>query len=338
MKEMLKFNQTVSKEQKIKMMRILKEFEKQRMEDENEDDPSVLLEETENEDANQNSSLDDLDLNNLKLEDLTSEQLKDFQRAISDGRIGNVLEVWTPWWEVAKERENKTNKIQVIDDNESTDVFPTIEKEHIVPLHTLIKTQPSPLLQFNLLEILYSYIYTIRIFNGDLISDSLESFHTFMELSLVLSQNLVYQEPTSALHACIERSLQPSAFDSIEFSISVLNDMNYILSSIQYILMALADILHLIKSCLHQVNSFSLDQTNLKDLKKKLHSSQKKIEFYLSWTNEQDKGLFVDLSLVVKMEHSLQLETIQNKNKPKSSTTINETPTSKKKILVEEIK
>lgn len=85
--------------------------------------------------------------------------------------------------------------------------------DQIPPLTSLTKVEPSPLLAFHLLDILFSYAFTLRLFNGDFTTDLEEAVSIMLSTSAVLSSKVVphqYQSIVSTLQHCVESSLKVS--------------------------------------------------------------------------------------------------------------------------------
>src|SRR5688500_5567616 len=103
------------------------------------------------------------------LEKLPKEKQHEFFRAVADGSLSQMIEIWTPWW-----NESNSNKPKIVDiSNSNENILSQTPKimEPIPCLKDLTPVTPSPLLQFNLLEVLYSYCFVARLFNGDIFVD-----------------------------------------------------------------------------------------------------------------------------------------------------------------------
>ena len=76
----------------------------------------------------------------LSFSDLTPQQQADFQRALRDGRLSDMIEIWQPWWE-----EGETGPTALQD-------FP--------PLNTITRASPHPSLRQQLITIMYGITCT----------------------------------------------------------------------------------------------------------------------------------------------------------------------------------
>eukprot|EP01117_Protostelium_nocturnum_P018431 TRINITY_DN7707_c0_g1_i1.p1 TRINITY_DN7707_c0_g1~~TRINITY_DN7707_c0_g1_i1.p1 ORF type:complete len:427 (+),score=177.26 TRINITY_DN7707_c0_g1_i1:219-1499(+) len=265
-------------------------------------------------------NLDKGDLN----ADLSLEEQVDFIRALTDGRMGKFISPWLPWWNGSTQGQSPSISSpppsSSVGDNTSKP--PKINK-NIPLLSSLSKVKPSKLLGFNLIDILYSYAYTMRIFNGDLSDlEGKEAASSVLELSSVLSQNRIYQTSVEVLQFVVEGSLEfSSVSNSAGFSVDVLHDVSLILSKSDFILSALSDLIALFERTEKELKS----ENESKELRKKTSLALKKIVFYLSWVNDQisqkessvSSTIFDSLSEKVESYWSLQKDAIEMRNNKK---------------------
>jgi hypothetical protein len=76
---------------------------------------------------------------------------------------------------------------------------PDIEDD-LPPLSSLTKKEPSPLMYNNLVEILYAYAFTQRLYNGECHLD-ISAVYVLLQASSVLYENRVYE---SCEAACLQ--------------------------------------------------------------------------------------------------------------------------------------
>lgn len=88
---------------------------------------------------------------------------------------------------------------------EETGEAPEIE-ENLPPLSSLTTKEPSPLMYNNLVEILYAYTFTMRLYNGDCRLDLATSVYVFLQVSSVLYENKVYDSCEAALFQAISNA------------------------------------------------------------------------------------------------------------------------------------
>jgi hypothetical protein len=135
-----------------------------------------------------------------------------FLRDLSAGKI--KVENWVPWWQHISTIDSSDSinkvKIEIISpEPEEETVEPPPDIYGLIPaLSTLLVSAPSPLLAFNLINILYAYGFSARYFNGDLQSTPHEVLQYISRLSDVLSGTSVFQNSRLAEQAAIENSLK----------------------------------------------------------------------------------------------------------------------------------
>ena len=166
---------------------------------------------------------------------LSDDQRKDFERSLYDGSLASLIETWTPWWitvpqptppianictnslveEVSpiitttnEKMENSSKNNNNNNNDNNSNQLPILPKQ-IKPLSSIVKKTPSPLLAFNLLDILFAYVNTMRYYNGDMSSEPIASTLRAIHLSAVLSENAVHSSAYNALQNCVERAKQP---------------------------------------------------------------------------------------------------------------------------------
>ena len=92
----------------------------------------------------------------------------------------------------------------------SLDPSPPPLPASLPPLSTLSKQAPSPLLFFNLIEVLYAYALAMRLFNGEWQPEPAEVANHLTQLSGVLRANAVFASLQEAALAAIEAALKVS--------------------------------------------------------------------------------------------------------------------------------
>ncbi|KAL6077103.1 HIT-type domain-containing protein [Balamuthia mandrillaris] len=284
------------------------------------------------------------------LESLSEQERREFFRALADGRLGELLELWKPWWEEGGEggeggtqgpkivelsstfsQEKELSRVEEEEEEEEVWVKeikaalkpkrepPSVMKD-IPPFSSLLKTQPSPLLVNNLVDLIYAYAYVQRLFNGEALDNATEAAHAIWELSLVLSQNKVHPTLPSAVDELLQNSLKPSLSNNPkEFSLAVLKDVVAILfRPSTFVLMALSDMHsifeHALQECTTINNTEAKAQTlqqarsattkrgtpggekgnvdkQVKRWKIKMEAAKRKIFFFIAWVNDSTKAL-----------------------------------------------
>ena len=183
----------------------------------------------------------------LSLSSLSPEQQRLFLRAIHNGTLSRHIPVAVPWWVPARGREgNNTNGLE----RETREWEPQLENRlveevereqseeeqqssafvhSLPPLSSILRTEPSPAVPCQLLELVYGYCYVWRLYNCEPDAD----LPAFLADLVALSPSLAptassaphHQSTTTTLQHCLAhvRSL-PSLYQSPHFSALVLRD------------------------------------------------------------------------------------------------------------------
>ncbi|KAL1266586.1 hypothetical protein QQF64_002261 [Cirrhinus molitorella] len=181
-----------------------------------------------------------LDIDSLSEEELwslLSAQEKDkFERLVKEGGIGGLVVLWSPWWE-RHEKDTKAlvEELQSENDKEMHNVnkkegkikkvsssklkmdkslrssIPPISAR-IPPLHTLT-SNPSPLVQYNLINALYGYTFSLCLHNGDISEMCLEFCQAVLAISEGLGVGRVFNSVSEALDTGIRAVSAGGYFD-----------------------------------------------------------------------------------------------------------------------------
>lgn len=254
-----------------------------------------------------------------------------FNQLLRDGAISALVPIWRPWWE-EHEREravlikelqqegytDETNSLEEgtdgdLNELDTTSEPPLLLKQKVMkpkiktegsrnsppiiskipPLSSLCSASPSPLVKFSLLNVLYSYAFALRLFNGDL--SETQQLLEFAELLLSVSEGLgrsrMFSSFSEALKAAVA-SVYAEGYDP-DSALNAMEGVAHILSGasknerVGYTLSAL--------SHLHSVFS-KARATSPRDhaqFRKRCFLAGKKCEFLQAWTNENTHTLQV---------------------------------------------
>lgn len=215
-----------------------------RIQENEENDQEILNEVLDSDDEEDiGSRFDGIDLDDPnKIWDtlLDSEKLE-FQKMVETGEIEKYVPKYIPWWEQSFdessvmieniENDSKMLKTEVYLKNLKTKI-PKVEIEKIVRLPSLLgSTKPSSHIKFNLINILFAYVYSVKYFRGDH-----HKYHDrFAEMSLLLSGNLrenqTFDSADIAIQSAISSVNQHSMISvSIEFTKKCKDDVMKIIS------------------------------------------------------------------------------------------------------------
>ncbi len=138
---------------------------------------------------------------------LTPAELAAFQRALASGQLSHLLTPWQPWWLTPEAREaalsasgqplvsevpasssggggdgvkeSRGQRAQAEGEGAaggagaSLRVLPPGPEQPLQPLAALTRARPSPLLPYQLVEVLYAYCFAMRRYNGEAASAEL---------------------------------------------------------------------------------------------------------------------------------------------------------------------
>ncbi|XP_010444303.1 PREDICTED: zinc finger HIT domain-containing protein 2-like [Camelina sativa] len=299
---------------KTKMLEILKRFHEEEEDGgidsitDDDDEGSILQEEIMQRIMNGDE---------VSLDDLSLEERKGFQRALASGELSKMIEPWDPWWLRASARtislgRGGTQLVQCVEEEEEEEVrvvseIPRGPDTPLISVSKLSATNPSPLLPIHLIDIVYSYCFTLRIYNGEWQSDSLGSATMVLSVSSVLGQNAQPETIKEVLSFCLEQTCS-SAYKNLggglKFGLNLVDDVICLLSlGSGAIVCLLCDLQRLIHGAIREVKSSSG-----RDLKKRLKLAERKVFFMMCWVNEQSSEVWQALESSVRAEKNSVVE------------------------------
>ncbi|GMF13872.1 unnamed protein product [Phytophthora lilii] len=251
----------------------------------------------------------------LTLEKLTPEERKKFFGEVADGRLGKLVELWSPWWLMAERKyrsETSARRRQLImeeisgsDDAEDEKEVGAVDIVKVEPtvlypvglftssdaqkmpttMGALLPSgrQPSPYLRFHLVEVVFAYALVIRVFNGDYAQDVAEAALMLLDLCQVLSADARYESVEHVCLACMEKqSSEGSAANAL-----AIRDAQQLLRTKVFLLDALSDTRALLERYQEDLQPSSESDKHAKKERKAAQKSlaavQKKLQFYLTW-------------------------------------------------------
>ncbi|XP_043290079.1 zinc finger HIT domain-containing protein 2 isoform X2 [Venturia canescens] len=287
------------------------EFENDSNEDDDNNENSTNLTDSDDEDdvpdlAERLQSVNLDDANRLWAA-LTSAEKQEFEATLRNGEVANFLPQWNPWWTESLEREVIQ---EIVDDKIEPEYVAKCPKIVAVPaFNELMKA--SPFVRFNILNVLYAYVYTVLHCNGDHQNSAKDSVNIFLQLCENMLVNKVYENSKTAIEAVSQKFMDcPSLGGNEEAMVATEQAVRHIINGpeksnrIFYVLAALSD-LHLLftnakKELSRQDQSkdrtfmkkFRISDTTPEVTKKMVLQCTKKIEYYLSWVKKY--GISVD--------------------------------------------
>jgi len=191
---------------------------------------------------------------------LDPETERKFRKMAAQGRLAGLLKPWVPWWIVEEEETKKTAEAEVrgwrflmpvaprVTDPSgwpnrglSSDApslkllslrteggFRVTHEVDIPSLAAMRAPRPSEKLDVNLLDLLYAYAFTKRLYNGEWDHDRKGAGAIVFAVSEVLAKNTTHDRVAGALQASVENARRvPGA--SRAFALSVLRDTSQLL-------------------------------------------------------------------------------------------------------------
>ncbi|GFZ12754.1 HIT-type Zinc finger family protein [Actinidia rufa] len=159
----------------------------------------------------------------VSLDDLSAEEKKQFQRAVASGELSKLIEPWEPWWlkpsartislrrrrQPLAEQETATSPPDGSESDLSCDI-PCDPETPLPPVSKLSSAEPSPLLAVQVVDIIYSYCFTLCLHNGDWQSDPIGSATVVLSVSSVLREGGLLETLLEALSHCLEQTCSPA--------------------------------------------------------------------------------------------------------------------------------
>ncbi|KAJ4803525.1 HIT zinc finger family protein [Rhynchospora pubera] len=321
-------------ETKRKMMDILKRFHSEgedEVSSDNEDEP-MLSEEL----IQKVISGDE-----IRLEDLSPEEIKRFKRALASGELSKLIEPWTPWWtkSSAKSISLGHGGRQLItqintEPDPSNNAAPVDEEippgpdSPLPQLNQLTRSEPSPFLAVHLVDVLYGYCFTLRLYNGDWSSDPLGSASVFLTISKVMGDDFRPETVREALISCLEQACSPvhRHMGGFNFAIGLMDDVISLISlGSNALVCALCDLRRMVQAGEKEVRSEKAGKRE----KAKFRGVERKMYFLMCWVHEQPHEAWSSLAGIVGVEKDSLFEAGQVKGdsvkaKPQSKLLIEE--------------
>ncbi|KAI3993668.1 hypothetical protein MKX01_002681, partial [Papaver californicum] len=337
---------------KLKMLDILKRFhsEEEQIEGMNHSDDDDSDDHTLSEETMQKI----LSGNQVSLDDLSPEEVQQFKRAVASGELSKLIKPWDPWWfnlsaktisfsregtQLVKPLHQQDTALppqDTLEGGQSSEVPPGPENP-LPPINKLSSTNPSPLLSVHLIDIIYSYCFTLRLYNGDWKSDALDSAMVVLSLSSVLGEGALPESVTEALAHSLKQTCSPSYRHAggLQFGLGLFNDVVALLHLGRNALVcALCDLQRLIQAGGHKLRSENSRKLK-SEMKSKLKLVDRKIYFMMCWVYGEPNEAWTSLATFVEMEKGSMAEIYSGgRNKP---TNIDGEKESKNKVLIEEV-
>lgn len=306
-------------ETKEKMLDILKRFHSEEETEDMDEEDSTLSEDT---------IQKFLSGGQISFVDLSAEEKKRFQRAVASGELSKMIEPWDPWWlrpsarAISLSREG-TQLVQPLskdelsvspqlnNDSDQASEIPPGPESPLPPVSKLSSTAPSPLLAVHLVDIIYSYCFTLRLYNGDWQSDAIGSATVVLSVSSVLGQGGQPETVLEALSYCLEQACSPAYrhMGGLQFRLGLVDDVVSILSlGGNALLCLLSDLYRLVQSGERELKSEKLQKSRKLEIRNKLKLAERKIYFIMCWVHDQPGEAWSSLAAIVRAEKASAMD------------------------------
>lgn len=289
----------------------------------------------------------------VSFNDLSVEERKRFQRAVASGELSKMIEPWDPWWlrtsaktlslskegtqlvQPLAEQEASMLPQNDLESNQSSEIPPGPEAP-LPPVSKLSSTEPSPILAVHLVDIVYSYCFTLRLYNGDWQSDAIGSAMVVLGVSSVLGQGGQPETVLEALSYCLEQTCSPAYrhMGGLQFGLGLVDDVVNILTlGSPALLRLLSDLQRLVQAGERDLKWEKSQKSRRKETRSKLKLAERKIYFIMCWVHEQPGEAWSSLAAIIRAEKSssMDFESISRSGK------VNRQAEMKGKVLIEEM-
>lgn len=251
--------------------------------------------------------VDELDQDTVQeiLNRLTGAEREEFEKLIDTGDIMNLVpahEFWTPWWsnyrpvlieEIGGASNGNESAPEMTD--QAKNKAPEIAAD-IPALSSLTSKPVSPLVKNSVANVILSYSYVCRYFNGDHQNQAFEAVAELLAVSAVLREAAVtFDDSRASVQAAIQ-CLMTTKGTPIAFIIELLEDTKKIACKVDIALRALSDLVLLIGKAIKEIKADAAK----KEERSKLKLLLKKAEFLLSWAREKGpelEGCLLDIDI-----------------------------------------
>ncbi|KPI99000.1 Zinc finger HIT domain-containing protein 2 [Papilio xuthus] len=167
----------------------------------------------------------DLDLNDADAlwNVLTEDERNEFE-AVVRGDVGSVLPQWEPWW-MYKQEARLVEEVPSSGDDEHLKKCPCLKS--VPKFTTITNVKPSPAISFNITNVVASYAFIMRYFNGEI--DALETITHILDICQNLSSNTNFNELDTAIESVAQKCLQSELIETDEVSLEVMKHDTFLI-------------------------------------------------------------------------------------------------------------
>nr|XP_022906304.1 zinc finger HIT domain-containing protein 2 isoform X1 [Onthophagus taurus] len=235
----------------------------------------------------------DLDDSELVWSKLSENERREYFEFLQNGEMNEIVEaVWKPFW--GNKFETKIIEVEKLEELKTK--CPKILK--IKDFNSISNKSPSDCVQFNLINILASYAFTTRYFDGDHFKEAAEAVSCITQISSVFKSNGRFQNYEEAVKSVIYEYKNLSWVETSGENEKLLwGDLKDILEGPHdteknfYALCCLSDLSRLFKSALNGIidtnksKGFQNDEIKF-ETRDRIKMHIKKVDYYLSYVKD----------------------------------------------------
>ncbi|KAK8969026.1 hypothetical protein KSP40_PGU003850 [Platanthera guangdongensis] len=258
----------------------------------------------------------------LRIGDLSPDELKKFRRAAANGELSKLIVPWDPWWKkpsassislspagnqlvrlLHEDKEDVECSTRASDS--SVNDIPAGPESPLLSVHQLSRSDPSPLLPVHLIDIIYGYCFALRLYNGDWHFDPLGAATVVLAVSSVLGDDGCPETVSEALASCMERTCSASFRDAggLKFGLVVIDDAISMLSlGASAIICLLCDLRRLVRAGDATLKSERITRTKRAESGRRLNGVDRKVYFMTCWVHEQPEEVWSPLAGLLEVE------------------------------------
>eukprot|EP00873_Tetraselmis_striata_P002436 jgi/Tetstr1/422700/TSEL_013498.t1 len=245
--------------------------------------------------------------------DLTEGELQAFHRAVASGAASHLVEEWDPWWYTEEARSKRltqagTRLVLVAEQGEGAagngpeggvgDVggVPAGPPAPLPTLKSLLHgREPSDLLRWQLLDLLYSYCHMMRRYNGEYAAETVGAVGEMLSLSDILHGHAGPDCASSRPSVLLEMMARAAGLlgpGSRAAAMLLAQDAAALVSAGRgAVVCAVWDALTAVRAALEEAAGKASmrggpGKQEVKRLRKQLQAAARKLEFLASWANE----------------------------------------------------
>ncbi|XP_011026985.1 PREDICTED: uncharacterized protein LOC105127410 [Populus euphratica] len=255
----------------------------------------------------------------INFDDFSAEEKKHFRRAVASGELSKLVESWDPWWLKSSARtiflgKEGTRLAQPHTEEEASSShdgaghqpseIPPVPDTSLPPVRKLVSREPSPFLSYHLADIMYSYCFTQRLYNGDRQSDAIGSETVVLSVSSVLGQARQPETVLEALSYCLERTCSPEYrhMGRLQLGLGLVDDVILVMSPGGHALICLLSDLQKMVQAGEKELKAEKTRKSKSEIRSKAETCREEGLCIMCWVHEQPGEAWSSLAAIVRAE------------------------------------